>query len=62
MNRPDVFLIDATFLLEASEEMFRGVLLFVNSKGEDNTFVSGFLRDLLGLLGAYRIEKPAAAS
>ena len=31
--------------------------LFVNSKGEDNTFVYGFLRDLLRLRSAHRIEK-----
>lgn len=59
MNRPDVFLIDATFLLEASGETFSGVPLFVNSKGEDNTFVYGFLRDLSRLGGAYGIEKPS---
>jgi len=32
VNRPDVFLIDATFLLEASEEAFRGVPQNLNSR------------------------------
>jgi hypothetical protein len=59
VNRPNVFLIDATSLSIGGERggVFRGAPPFVNSKGEDNTFVYGFLRDLLRLRSAYGIEK-----
>jgi DNA polymerase-1 len=57
VKRPELFLIDATFLLEASEEAFRGVPLFTSSNGQDNTFVYGFLRDLLRLRSTNEIQR-----
>lgn len=57
VNRSDLFLIDATFLLEASERAFCGAPLFVSPEGKDNTFLYGFLRDLLRLRRAIGIEK-----
>jgi DNA polymerase-1 len=47
VKRADLFLVDVTFLLEASEGAFRGAPLFVDREGEDHTIVYGVLRDLL---------------
>jgi DNA polymerase-1 len=49
VKRADLFLVDATFLLEASEEAFRGAPLFVSREGQDNTIVYGVLRNLLSI-------------
>lgn len=57
VKRSELFLIDATFLLEASERAFRGAPFFVSSEGKDHTFAYGFLRDLLRLRMAIGIEK-----
>jgi len=47
VKRTDLFLVDATFLLEASEGAFRGAPLFVSREGQDNTVAYGILRDVL---------------
>jgi hypothetical protein len=45
---PDIFLIDGTGLLEASQKSFLGAPLLVVD-GEDHTFLFGVIRDLLRL-------------
>ena len=41
-----IFLIDATFIFENAQKSFLGAPLFVN-KDQDNTFLYGFIRDVL---------------
>ena len=45
----DLFVIDATFLLERSQHAFRGAPLLQNSSGLDTTMLFGFARGLLRL-------------
>ena len=47
-DSPDIFLIDGTGLLEASQKSFLGAPLLVVD-GEDHTFLFGVIRDLLRL-------------
>jgi DNA polymerase-1 len=42
-----LFVIDSTFLLEASRNTFRGAPLLQDSSGRDTTMLFGFARDLL---------------
>jgi DNA polymerase I len=44
-----VFVIDATFLLQASRSSFHGAPLLQDSSGRDTTMLFGFARDLLRL-------------
>ncbi len=44
-----VFVIDATFLLQASSNSFHGAPLLQDSSGRDTTMLFGFARDLLRL-------------
>src|SRR6266478_8478476 len=44
-----LFVIDSTFLLEASRNSFHGAPLLQDSSGRDTTMLFGFARDLLRL-------------
>src|SRR6266481_1971370 len=44
-----LFVIDSTFLLEASRNSFHGAPLLQDSRGRDTTMLFGFARDLLRL-------------
>src|SRR5215468_1012385 len=44
-----LFIIDSTFLLEASRDTFHGAPLLQDSSGRDTTMLFGFARDLLRL-------------
>jgi hypothetical protein len=45
----ELVLIDLAFLLESSEESFRGAPLMLDLRGQDNTVLYGVARDLLRL-------------
>jgi hypothetical protein len=56
-SQPNLFVIDATFLVRASHQAFLGAPL-LQVDGEDHTFTYGVCRDLLRLrpvLGAARL-------
>ena len=55
----DLFLIDSTFLLKASEAAFLGAPLLVDPEGRDHTHVFGVLRDILKLRKRVGIRQAA---
>ncbi len=55
----DIFLIDSTFLLKASEASFLGALLLADSEGRDHTHSFGIVRDLLRLRRKLGIRRAA---
>jgi len=48
----ELFLIDSTFLVKASEAAFLGAPLLVDEEGRDHTRTFGVMRDLLRLQNA----------
>ncbi|MHB9016309.1 MAG: DNA polymerase [Sulfurovum sp.] len=54
-----LFLIDSTFLFEASEAAFLGAPLLVDKEGRDHTWTFGVVRDLLRLRKKYGIRNAA---
>jgi DNA polymerase-1 len=51
-----LFLIDSTFLFEATEAAFRGAFLLVDEEGRDHTRTFGVVRDLLRLRKLFGIR------
>jgi hypothetical protein len=51
-----LFLIDSTFLFEATEAAFRGAFLLVDEEGRDHTRTFGVVRDLLRLRKMFGIR------
>ena len=54
-----LFLIDSTFLFEATEAAFRGAFLLVDEEGRDHTRTFGVVRDLLRLRKMFGIRNAA---
>ncbi len=57
--RDDLFLIDSSFLFEASESSFLGASLLVDSEGRDHTRVFGVVREILRLRKKHGIRRAA---
>lgn len=55
----DLFLIDSTFLLKATEASFLGASLLLDSEGRDHTHTFGLVRDLLRLRRKLGIRRAA---
>src|SRR5258708_30072792 len=59
MLQDDLFLIDSTFLLKASEAAFLGAPLLVDPEGRDHTHAFGAFRDILKLRKRLAIRRAA---
>ena len=58
-DNDDLFLIDSTFLLKATEASFLGAPLLVDSEGRDHTHSFGLVKDLLRLRRKLGIRRAA---